>query len=296
MDDQPVVLHHLDGVRLEAHGLFVEPPGGGGDRVEERLAQLGRDGRPGLVAEHEPPEERGQGRREHVGGQGEELARPRDQRGQVQGRDRAALELDHQVARIAGDGLVAHALPDLLDLGEIGRHADLELLEVVGLDDRDLGEEVDPAGERPQHRLEALRLDELLERRLHLIEDGVELFAGMEEEGDGQDDQGVIDLGHAHAREDAALEDAQAHLPDHVLLAPGDAAGIDLDLHGPVRELLPIVGHLLEGLVPGRAAGGDAADLDHDRAGRGRGAGLEQPGEDERCENLLDHGRSISMK
>ena len=112
-------------------------------------------------------DERGERRREHMRGEGEELARAGHEGRRVEGRHRAALELDHQVAVAARHDLVARPLPDLLDLGEVGGHADLELLQVVGVDDGGLGEEIDPAGERPQHRLEAPLFDDLLEGGLH---------------------------------------------------------------------------------------------------------------------------------
>ncbi|MCK7518264.1 MAG: hypothetical protein MZV64_11350 [Ignavibacteriales bacterium] len=84
---------------------------------------------------------------------------------------------------------------------------DLELLQVVRIDDLGLGEEVDPAGQGPEHHLEALVLDRLSKDGLHPVEDGVRTPPReWKRKGMLRTIRRVVDLGQAHVREDAALD------------------------------------------------------------------------------------------
>src|SRR5512143_1422375 len=53
VDDEPVLRHHLHGIRLDLRRLVIEALGSAGRRVEEGLMEPGRDRGPGLVAQEQ---------------------------------------------------------------------------------------------------------------------------------------------------------------------------------------------------------------------------------------------------
>ena len=99
-----------------------------------------------------------------------------------------------------------------------------------------------PAGVAPGQQLEALGFQDGLEPRPETLSDVVELGIGAEHHRHLQGLDLGRDLGQAGARQGGGMELPDPHLPDHVGLVAGDAAGVDADPDVRPGRRLPSLG------------------------------------------------------
>ena len=116
-----------------------------------------------------------------------------------------------------------------------------------------------------QCSLDRLRVVVALQREL--LDDGVQLVVGLEEEGDVEDVERPVDGREADDRERGALEGVEADLAENSRLIALRAAAEDGEGDPIARRRLPVDAHLLETLVPDGAVGDDRGQLDRGRLG-----------------------------
>ena len=100
-----------------------------------------------------------------------------------------------------------------------------------------------------------------IERR-QLRGDVIQLVVRLEEERHVEHVERRIDAAEADGGERAGLQRVETHLAQDRRLVALRAAAKDGDRHPPAGGLLPLLGHLLQVLVPDGAFGDDSGELD----------------------------------
>ena len=154
---------------------------------------------------------------------------------------------------------------------------DLSLSEVGG---RLVGlrrEQVDEADLAPVQHLEVAPGDRVLELCPDLRVDVVVLLVGVDHERRVLDLRLGSDLAHADGGDRGRVQLPDRDFADHLAFVPLRSAGIDLQLHLPLRRLGEVLRHRDQELVPGGALRRERAQLDaHGGLRRGGGGGEQE--------------------